>query len=368
MQLKYSKSGHHPDYFLLALVFMLAVAGLVILTSASSDLGKLKWNDSYYYLKHQLLYGLSFGLVGFFVTFKLNYQLYRKIAFIFLLLNLGALTLVFTSLGLHAGGAARWLQLGPISFQPSELLKLTFVLYLAAWLANTKMNRTNLAEGVLPFLLISGIISGLLVLQPATSTVGVLLLAAAIMYFVSGAKITHLLGIGAAGLIALTLLIWFTPYRRERILAYLNPSKDSEGASFQVTQAKISIGSGKLFGLGYGKSTNKATSLPAPLDDSIFAIAAQELGFVGAGSLIVIFWLFVVRIFLLARKVRDRFGQIVLVGFGSIVALQSLVNMGAISGLLPLTGVPLPFISYGGTALAVFLTMSGVAVNISKYS
>jgi len=367
--MKFSKSGHHPDFFLLALAFLLLVFGLVILASASSDLGQIDRGDAYYYLKHQLIFGVSAGLLGFFAGAKVHYQFWKKLAWAFLLINLGLLAMVFTPLGHSAGGASRWLNLGPVTFQPSELLKLTFVIYLAAWFANPKMNRSqHFWEGMVPFFTICGIIGGLLILQPATSTVIILLASGLTMYFLGGAPWRHILLGGAVGAAVFAGIIWSTPYRMERILSYLDPERDTQGSSYQISQALTAIGSGGLTGMGYGQSTSKVNALPTPMDDSIFAVAAQELGFLGASALVLLFGMFVFRLIWIARGLRDRFGQLILAGFAIIIALQSLVNMGAISGLFPLTGVPLPFVSFGGTALAVFMTMSGISVNISKYS
>jgi len=363
------KTGHRPDYFLAALIVILAVAGLVILSSASSDLGKIKFNDSYYYLKHQLIYGVLPGLVGLFIAYKFTYQHYRKFAFLLLLLNLGLLALVFTSFGVAAGGASRWLRFGPLTFQPAELLKLTFIIYLAAWLTNPRVSRIqNLSEGLVPFMVICGLVGGLLLLQPATSTVVILIGTGLVIYFLSGAQLKHLILVAVLGVVALGIIIYGTPYRRERIQSFFNRSQNTQSSGYQLNQALTAIGSGGLTGVGYGQSTSKVSYLPAPTDDSIFAVAAQELGFVGAGGLIALFGLLVFRLMWLARSVRDRFGQLLLIGFGFIIAFQSIVNMGAISGLIPLTGVPLPFVSYGGTALAVFLTMMGISLNVSKYS
>lgn len=363
------KAGHRPDYFLMALIVLLTLAGLLILASASSELGKLKFNDPYHYLKHQAIYGLSVGVAGFIIGLKVQYQLWRKAALVLLLVNILLLILVFTDLGRAAGGASRWLQLGPITFQPSELLKLTFIIYLSAWLSNPKMNRAkDVWAGLLPFFVICGIVGGLLIFQPATSTVVILLTSGVVVYFLSGVPLRYIFTVGLVAAVVFGLLIWSTPYRLERVMNFLSPEQDVLGSGYQLNQTLIAVGSGGLFGMGYGKSTSKATTLPTPVDDSIFAVAAQELGFVGASSLVILFGLLVFRLFWLGKRMRDPFGQLVLTGFASVIALQSLVNMGAISGLIPLTGVPLPFISFGGTALAVFLTMSGIALNISKYT
>ncbi len=364
----FSKKSHKPDYFLMGLIFIMVVAGLVILASASSELGKIKFNDSYYFLKHQILFGLSLGLMGFLVAYFIPYKNYRPASFALLILSIILLALVFTTAGITSGGASRWLKIGPISFQPAEIVKLTFILYLAAWLSNVKMNRgSDFWTGFLPFVLISGFIGTLLLFQPATSTVLILMGAGMIMYFISGARIAHIGIVVFAGLAALSLIIWLTPYRLQRITTFFNPQNDISHTSYQINQALNAIGSGGVWGVGYGRSASKSNYLPAPIDDSIFAVVGEELGFIGSGVLVILFGLLVFRLFWLARNTRDKFGQLILVGFGSLVAFQSLVNMGAISGLMPLTGVPLPFISYGGTALAVFMTLSGMAINITKY-
>ncbi|MBI2034053.1 MAG: cell division protein FtsW [Candidatus Liptonbacteria bacterium] len=365
---RYHKSGHHPDYFLLALFAVLTIAGLVILSSASSDLGKIRFNDSYYYFKHQITRGLIPGIIGFFLASRIYYQRYRKFALILLVLSLVLLTLVFTKFGLSKGGASRWLTLGSLSFQPAELLKLTFIIYLAAWFSKNKPGARGTPGGLIVFLIMSILVGGLLILEPATSTVVVLLGAGFAIYFLSGASLKHVLGAIVLGAIALGFIIYSTPYRLERVLTFLNPGEDLEGSGFHLKEAQTAIGTGGLFGVGYGESKSKVSTLPAAIGDSIFAVAAEEFGFVGAGIIVALFAALTFRLFWLAKKMGDRFGQLLLTGFATIFALQSAVNIGAISGLIPLTGIPLPFVSYGGTALAVFLTISGLTLNISKYT
>lgn len=367
--MKISKTGHRPDHFLLTLVFILAAFGLAMLASASSDLGKIKFNDSYYYLRHQIYYGLSLGVAGFFAGYFIHYQRLRKFAFPLLLLGIILLALVFTHFGLQAGNANRWLKVGPISFQPAELMKIFFIVYLAAWLSNPKTKRAqDIGEGLLPFVLLSGFIAILLILQPATSTMAILLGTGLVVYVLSGAQLKYILATVLVGIVAVGIVIYATPYRKARILGFLNSGSDAQGQNYHINQALIAIGSGGLTGVGYGQSATKVSFLPAPIDDSIFAVIGEELGFVGAAGLVALFAILVFRLFWLAKKTRDGFGQLLLMGFGTIIAFQSIVNMAAISGLLPLTGVPLPFISYGGTALAVFLTMMGVAGNVSRYT
>jgi cell division protein FtsW len=362
-------AGHAPDRFFLAVVVTLLVFGFVMLASASSDLGKTQFNNTYYYLEHQALFGLSLGLIGFAIGYFVPYIKFKKIAFPMLVISILFLALVFTRFGSTINSTNRWLRFGPLSFQPAELMKLTYLVYLAAWLSNTKLKRTtDLQSGFLPFLIISGIIAVLLLLQPATSTVAILLTSGLVVYFVSGAPIKYIAGVVALGAVVVGALILITPYRLARITGYLHQGANTQGQNYQLNQSLIAIGSGGIVGQGYGQSATKANYLPDPIDDSIFAVVGEELGFIGAGALIALFCMFTFRLYWLARKVTDRFGRFLLIGFGTVIALQAFVNMASISGIIPLTGVPLPFVSYGGTALAVFLTMSGIALNVSKYT
>lgn len=365
----YSKAGHKPDYFLMALVFILTVFGLMMLSSAGSELGKINFDDSYYYLKHQIYNGLIVGGIGFIVASKIRYQIYKRAALPLLIGTFALLTLVFTNLGVTAGGATRWVAIGPVTFQPSEILKLTFIIYLAAWLSNEKLNRErSFWRGFLPLLIVIGITAGLLLAQPATSMVVVLVGAAMMVYFSSGAKLKYFVAIVLLGAIGLGIVTYFTSYRLDRVKSFFNLEEDNLGLDYHRNEALIALGSGGLFGVGYGDSRTKTNYLPAPVDDSIFAVIGEELGFVGAGGVVAVFGALTFRMLWVARRLRDKFGQLMVIGFASIIAIQSLINIGAISGVLPLTGIPLPFISYGGTSLAVFLAMAGIAVNASRYT
>ncbi len=353
----------------MALVLALTVFGFVMLASASSELGKIQFNDTYYYLKHQITYGLTVGLLGFCVGYFFSYQRLKKFALPLLIVSVIFLALVFSKFGFMLNYTNRWLRLGPIQFQPAELLKFTYLTYLAAWLSNTKLKReSSFRTGLLPFLIVSGIIATLLILQPATSTVAILLGSGLVVYFMSGAPIKYIIGTILIGLFIVSAVIFVTPYRRARITGFLNQGQNTQGQNYQVNQGLIALGSGGFAGVGYGKSVTKTAYLPTPIDDSIFAVIGEELGFVGVSTLIVLFFLFTFRLYWLAKKTGDHFGRLLLIGFGTVIAFQAFVNMAAISGIIPLTGVPLPFISYGGTALAVFLTMSGVALNVTKYN
>lgn len=360
--------SHKPDYLIVFCLAFLVIFGLITLASASSNLGQAKFNNSLYYLKHQIFYGLSLGLLGFAAAYKIRYRHYEKIAIFLLILSVAMLVLVFTPLGFEAGGAERWIRFGPLTFQPAEILKITFILYLAAWLARQGERHSSFYKGFLPLFVVLAIVAGLLFKQPATTTVVIIIASALIVYFVSGAKFRYIVAAGLAGMVVVALLVYFTPYRFQRVMNFLQPNANPLAGGYHINQALIAIGSGGLTGVGFGQSTTKIQFLPEPIGDSIFAVMAEELGFIGSFALIAVFAVLVLRILFLARKTRDKFGKLLLIGFGSLVGIQVFINIAAISGLIPLTGVPLPFISYGGTNLAVFMTMGGIIVNISKYS
>lgn len=356
-----------PDAVFLVLLGVLVVFGLVMLTSASSDLGAAQRGSSSYYIVHQLLLGLVPGVVGFLVGLFLYYRHWERFATPLLIVSIILLLLVFSPIGFSAKGGSRWLSIGTYTFQPSELLKLTFFIYLAAWISRNTARGRSLTEGFLPFLALVGGAMLLLVFQPATTVALLIFTASLLMYFTGGARFSFLVAMVLIACLGVSLLIAFTPYRMQRVLSFLNPTEDLLGTGYQRNQAEIAIGSGSITGVGFGQSEAKLHYLPEPLGDSIFAIIAEELGFIGATLFILVFLVFVWRGLYIARRAADGFGRLLATSFICIIGLQAFVNIGAISGVLPLTGVPLPFVSYGGTALTVFLTMGGIVANISRY-
>ena len=359
-----------PDYVLGGALLLIVLLGLVALSSASSDLAKIRFNDTYYYLKHQLLYGGSLGILGFFLGTFVYYRTYKNFSLPLLLLSLGLLAVaLWSSFGVSLGGAVRWLQIGPITVQPSEILKFTAILYLAAWLSQSGVRKNKIfSVRFLVLFLLMGATGVLLVLQPATSSVFIIATASFIMLVMSGIKFRYIAGFFLVAAIALSVIIYVSPYRRDRIVSFLSPQENVETLGFHADQALTTIGSGGLTGVGYGKSTNKYRYLPAAIDDSIFAIIAEEFGFIGSTVFIGLFFAIVARGLFISRRVRDDFGRLLIIGIASLIGIQAFVNMAAISGLIPLTGVTLPFISYGGTSLVVFMTMGGIMINISKHA
>lgn len=372
-------SGHRPDYLILGLILFLLLAGFIFLSSASSDVGKIRFNDTYYFLKSQVLKGLIPGILGFLAGYFIYYRRWKKFAAILFLINIGLLMAVFTPLGYSSNGSTRWLNLGPLSFQPSELLKLTFVIYLASLFSSAQMKSSKKGwKTYWLFLFVCAIAGGLVLLQPATTMVVIVIGAGAIMYFYSGASWKQLAVTMLIGLVGIAGLALISPYRFNRLAPYWNAIAGKVNPSWQVTevssdrfhlnQSLIAIGTGGLTGVGFGKSTSKYSVLPEPMGDSIFAVIAEEFGFFGVliiiGSYLVIFW----KGTILVKRSHDDFAKLCILGFISVLAIQTIIHIAANTGLLPFTGVPLPLISYGGTSLAVTLTMFGIIGNISRHT
>ena len=356
-----------PDYILFFTILALLGIGFLALASASAVLSKEKFDDPYYYLKHQLIFGLSIGLFLGYLAYKIKLKIFEKLALPVLLLTFFALILVFLpNFGYTHGGAQRWIVLGPISLQPAEIAKFSYILFLASWLKNRKNEIKSFWEGIFPFLIMTGFLGGLLILQPAIGTTGIILIAAVTMYFIAGGKLSHLAYCLVLGILLLSLLIKLAPYRIERIQSFLNPEADPLGISYQVNQALIAIGSGGIGGVGLGNSGQRYHFIPEPMGDSIFAIYAEEMGYIGSVFLIGLFVLFAWRGLKIAISCEDKFAKLASTGIVSWITVQAFINIAGISKLLPLTGVPLPFISYGGSALVITLIASGFLLNISK--
>lgn len=375
---RYLRHRGSPDALLAVSFAVLVVFGLIMLISASSDLGLRLYGDAYYFFKSQLLKGFTLGLVFFLLAYFTDPRLIKKLAVPLLIVSIVLLILVvFTPLGETQKGATRWLNLGFFSMQPSEVVKFTLIVYLASWLSGAAgaRRRKNLMEGLVPFLIIAGLISFLLFRQPSTSVIVITMFSALVVYFMSGARLNYIVGLLLLGSVILSLYIAFTPYRRERVLSYFrsvgsdeSQSVDILGSEYHLNQALITIGSGGLWGVGFGQSLTKTKYLPEPIGDSIFAVIAEEFGFIGAAVTTVLFFIVVLRGFLLARRENDEFARLVLIGFSSLIGVQTFVHIASISGVIPLTGIPLPFISYGSTALVVFLAIAGIMLNLSRRS
>ncbi len=356
------------DRFFLIIVLVLVVVGTSMFVSAS--LGLLAKNPKIFYsvLFSQLVLGLGMGVLGMYVCLKINYKFWRKYALLLFLGSIILTALVFVpQLGLTHGGANRWLQLGPISLQPVEFLKFGFVIYFAAWLSWAKNRVHDFKFGILPFAIMLTIIAVILFKQPDTKSFILIATTGISMLFVSGVPMKYILGVGAGTMLVLGSLVFFTPYLQARVKTFIDPSNDPRGSSYQLQQSLIAFGSGGIFGRGFGQSIQKFSYLPEPQGDSIFAVLGEELGFVGGITTIILYLIFALRGFRVANNSPDLFSRLLVSGIVILITVQSFMHIASITGVFPLTGVPLPFMSHGGTSLMIYLGAMGIVLNISKF-
>lgn len=357
------------DTFFLGIVITLMVFGLLMFLSAS--FGVLAKDQAKFsgILFNQIALGLVCGSFAMWVAYKIPYEFWRKHAFYIFLAGIVLIGLVFIpGLGFSHGGATRWLNLGPVSFQPVEFLKVAFVIYFAAWIAWIKP-KGNLDHGkkiVVPFLVLFGIITAILVQQPDTKSLILLMATGITMMFVAKIPFKYIGGLLVVGLIGFAVMAAFKPYVFERIKTFIDPSRDPRGASFQLNQAQIAIGAGGLWGRGLGQGIQKFTYLPEPQGDSIFAVIGEELGFIGSFATLLLYVLFALRGLRIASRSPDTFSRLLVTGLVILLTAQSFLNIASIAGLFPLTGVPLVFISHGGTSLLFALFSVGIILNVSK--
>ena len=358
------------DKTLLTIVMILLVFGLVMIASAGVIYSETRFADSYYFFKHQLIYGVLPGVFVLYLFSKIDYHFWRKVSVPLFIVSVIFLILVFVpGIGSRIYGASRWIYLGPFSFQPSEMAKLSIIIYLAAWLESRGANRIkDMFEGFLPFLGIMGLIGFLVMKQPDTGTLGIIVLSSFAIFFVSGASLWHIISFGGIGAVLLWILIKIEPYRLNRITSFLDPGADPRGIGYQINQALLAVGSGGLFGVGLGHSRQKFNYLPEPVGDSIFAIVGEELGLLGAAFLVILFVLLAMRGIRIAKNSPDMFGRLMATGITVWITFQAFINISANIALVPLTGIPLPFISYGGTSLVFLMAGIGILLNISKYA
>ncbi|MFA6017597.1 MAG: putative lipid II flippase FtsW [Patescibacteria group bacterium] len=361
----------HGDKTFLALLGGVVLLGLVLLASASGPLGFVKFHDSYYLLKHQLIFGFLPGMIGFIVASRVPYSIFRRFAGIMLIVSLALLLSVFIpGLGTDLGTFAKqWIALGTFTLQPSEIVKLTFLFYIAAWMEKrTERDLQDVHAGLIPFVIVLSVVMGILLLQHDTGTLGIIVAMALGVYFVAGAPIRYFFAFGGAGVVMFALLLKFSAYRYARLVTFLHPELDPKGAGYHINQALLAIGSGGFLGRGYGHSLQKFQYLPEVAGDSIFAVIGEELGFLLTTAFLVLYVTFLQRGFRIAANASDAFGRYLATGVMCWIGAQTIVNIGAMVGILPITGVPLPLVSYGGTALAVTLTALGVVVNVSAHA
>ncbi len=353
----------------LFIVLALLTFGLTVLYSASTVTSFSNFGNTTYYILHQLFYGALVGLIAMFVLSKIEYHTWQKYLPILIFTSLFLLVLVkIPGIGFSAGGASRWIHFGPIFFQPAELAKIVIIIYLATWVDKKNEDINDFYFGLLPSLCIIGLFAGLILWQPDFGTMLVLLLTSFFMLFVAGINWKYFFYSVILGFLSLYLIIKIEPYRVKRLTTFFNPELDPMGIGYQINQALLAIGSGSIWGFGYGLSRQKHNYLPEVMTDSIFAVLSEELGFIRALLMISLFLIFALKGYEIARNAPDMFGKMMAFGITSWIVIQAFINIGAMLSFLPLTGIPLPFFSYGSTALIANLGAIGILLNISKYS
>lgn len=348
-------------------ILVLLISGLVIFGSAA--LGVLASNEVKFFavIKTQLIYALIGGGIALFLGMIIPLQFYKKYAYALFISALIFTSLVFVpGLSRYHGGAHRWIDIGSFSLQPSEALKFAFVIVVAYWCTKYRNLFKDWRYGFLPYLSAAGVVTIVLLLQPDFGTYMVIMGASFITYFVGGARKRHIQYLLVCGLVGFLCLIALRPYMLERVKTFFNNTHDPRGSSWQLNQSLIALGGGGLTGRGLGQSVQKFNYLPEPIGDSVFAVLGEELGFMGAMYLIILYGIVSVRGYIIAKTAGDQFGRLLATGIVSIILIQATLNIGSMLGMLPLTGVPLPLISHGGTALMAALFELGVLLTISR--
>jgi cell division protein FtsW len=356
------------DKIFLILTIILVVVGFFIFYSASLGLlakGTTKFMAVTF---NQIVFGILGGTIAATITSLIPYTFWRKWGFLILGGSVVLMLLVFVpGIGVFHGGARRWISVFGTSMQPAEFYKIGFVLYTSAWFASVKQRAETFKFGTLPLIILIALSAGLILMQPDTETFLVVAASGVAIYLAAGGTWKPLFIIGLVGAVGLIVLVIQRPYLQQRIGTFMDPSKDPTGSGYQIQQSLIAIGSGGLTGRGLGQSTQKFAFLPEPIGDSIFAVAAEEFGFVGSVTIIILYILFAFQALRIAVRVPDPFGSYVIVGIVVLIVLQSFMNIAAMLAIVPLSGTPLLFISHGGTALFFTMASAGIILNISKY-
>lgn len=362
-----------PFFFI---VMILLVMGIIMMFSASYALAISEGNPGTFYATRQLLFA-GIGLMAMWILSKIDYHIFQNkvIAFGLFIGCLIMMTIILIKplhIGITLNGATRWMNLGPLQFQPSELMKFSIVILFAMLITHNYKRMKTFKTGVLPYIIVLGLVAGLMMMQPHLSGTILICLIGAVMMFVGGTKMTHLVGIVIVGVVALIGVVIYKieyegiSYFTTRINAWQNPKSDITGGGWQTWQSLVAIGSGGFFGMGLGNSRQKFRYLPEAENDFVFSILCEELGFVGAVTVIALFSLFVFRGFYVASKSPDKFGMLICIGFTVQVGLQAFLNIAVVSNFIPNTGISLPFFSYGGTSLIMLLAQMGIILNVSR--
>ncbi len=360
--------GKSVDTPFLLVFLVLLVFGLLIFTSAA--LGLLAKGSGATFSSvaaSQLLFGFLGGGILMLIISRIDYRLWRPYTAYFFGFALFLTLLTFVpGIGLTLKGASRWIDIGPITFQPAEFLKFASVAFLAAIYAGRLKSAATLKGGVLPLALVGGLSAAVLLLQPDTDGAAVLLLAGAVVLFAAGGRVRHLLLMALIGLLALGAVAYQRPYLAERFITFFSQTQDTQGAGWQIHQSLLAVGSGGWTGRGFGQSIEKFSYLPEPIGDSIFAVAAEEFGFAGSVALVLLYAGVALLGLRIAARAPDPFGGLLVVGLITIIIGQSFMNIASTVGLIPFSGLPLIFVSHGGTSLAIALAEVGVILSVSR--
>ncbi|MGE8204175.1 stage V sporulation protein E [Heyndrickxia sp. NPDC080065] len=358
----------NPDFLLIIVTLTLLTVGLIMVYSASAIWANYKFDDSFFFVKRQLLFA-GIGVAAMFFIMNVDYWSWRSWAKMILIVCFVLLILVLIpGIGMERNGSRSWIGIGAFSIQPSEFIKLAMIAFLAKFLSEQQKYITTLKKGLVPSLSLVFLAFGMIMLQPDLGTGTVMLGTCVIMIFIAGARILHFVVLGLIGVAGFVALILSAPYRMDRITSFLDPWQDPQGTGFQIIQSLFAIGPGGLFGLGLGESRQKFFYLPEPQTDFIFAILSEELGFIGGTFVLLLFALLLWRGIRIALGAPDLYGSFLAVGIISMVAIQVMINIGVVTGLMPVTGITLPFLSYGGSSLTLMLMAIGVLLNISRYA
>ena len=365
---KWLSNKHVIDLWLFSVTIILLIVGILMIYSSSHIWAKFSYDDSLYYVKRQFIFvGLGLLIMG--ILTYIPYQNLTRYSLIILLSCFALLVLVLVpGIGLIRGGARSWIGLGVFSLQPAEFIKLGLIIFLATMLAKNRMQIKSFYKGFFPLTLLIFSAFSLIMLQPDFGTGLVIVLTCFTLLFIAGAKLTHIFSLIAIGLIGFILLIISAPYRMKRITAFLNPWEDPLGDGFQIIQSLYAVGPGGLIGVGLGNSLQKYFYLPEPQTDFIFSILAEETGFIGGLVIMVLFMILCWRGLYIGFHARDRLGTYLAFGITSMITIQMFINISVVIGLVPVTGITLPFISYGGSSLLLTMCAVGILLNISKYT
>lgn len=356
------------DRTFLLFTVVLVIIGFFIFTSASLGLLARSGATLSSVALNQLLFGVIGGSLALFAMSTIHYRNLRQYAFYIFFGTILLTLLVFVPhIGFEHGGATRWIKIGSFTLQPAELLKIGFVIYMATWLSGMHHKIKTFTYGTLPFLAFLGVTGVLLLLQPDTDTFLIMASAALAMFITAGGRFRDVLVMGIGGILLVAVLAFSRPYIMDRITTFIDPASDPQGAGYQIKQSLIAIGSGGVLGRGYGQSIQKFEYLPEPIGDSVFAVYAEEFGFIGSIVLILLFTFFALRGYRIAVNAHDPFGMLLVIGLITLIIAQTFLNMAAMLALAPLSGLPLPFISHGGTALFVTLASVGIILSVSRY-